>query len=60
MIGARDPAFPTALEGGMDLRTYLAAHAPVEEVFGYNLEVIKNRAAAAVAFADAVIEELNK
>lgn len=42
------------------MRTYLAAHAPVEPVMGYGEEIIARRVQAAVAWADLIIKELNK
>lgn len=60
MISGDDPVYPTPLDGGVTLRVYLAAHAPVDTVMGYADTAIKTRAAAAVAWADALIEELNK
>lgn len=60
VIGPSDPVHPSPLEPGITLRTYLAAHAPVEPVMGYGEEIIARRVQAAVAWADLIIKELNK
>lgn len=56
-------AFPKDYLGsGMNIRTYLAAHAPLETLVG-NFEPsydLSDKAALAVRWADALIEELNK
>lgn len=56
-------AFPIDYgDNGMDLRTYIATHAPLETLVG-NFEPsydLSDKAALAVRWADALIEELNK
>lgn len=57
---------PSHQENGIDLRTYLAAHAPIEPLsFDYSSpgstrSAAELRAVVAVAWADALIAELNK
>lgn len=62
---ATDQAFPVVtgmgvLDGGMDIRTYLAGQAMQGLMLHPNLVTYEEVAMAAVGMADALIEELNK